>query len=100
MGDPRQCRARSLTEHEKLDQNVSDAEDAEHLYQLLEREIVPLWYDQDANRIPRRWVQRMKESIRIAGRQFTARRMLQNYVDRYYAPILRGDPFVDDPPLG
>lgn len=79
---------------------TADAEDAEHLYQLLEREIVPLWYDQDANRIPRRWVQRMKESIRIAGRQFTARRMLQNYVDRYYAPILRGDPFVDDPPLG
>ena len=36
----------------------------------------------------------------MAGRQFTARRMLQDYVDRYYAPILRGDPFVDDPPLG
>lgn len=79
---------------------TADAEDAEHLYQLIETEVVPLWYDKDANGIPRRWVQRMKESIRVAGRQFTARRMLRNYVDRYYAPILRGDPFVDDPPLG
>jgi starch phosphorylase len=79
---------------------TADAEDAEHLYRLLEDEVVPLWYDQDANGLPRRWVQRMKESIRVAGRQFTARRMLRNYVDRYYAPILRGDAFVDDPPLG
>src|ERR1019366_9165298 len=79
---------------------IADAEDAEHLYQLLEQDVVPLWYDQDTNGIPRRWVQRMKESIRVAGRQFTARRMLRNYVDRYYAPILRGDAFVDDPPLG
>jgi starch phosphorylase len=80
--------------------DAADAEDAQHLYQLIETEIVPLWYDQDANGLPRRWVQRMKESIRVAGRQFTARRMLRNYVDRYYAPILRCDPFVDDPPLG
>jgi len=78
----------------------ADAVDAEHLYQLLENEIVPLWYEQDADGIPRRWVQRMKEAIRVAGRKFTARRMLQDYVARYYAPILRGDAFVDDPPLG
>ncbi|HEY4100713.1 MAG TPA: alpha-glucan family phosphorylase [Gemmatimonadales bacterium] len=78
----------------------ADAADAANLYQLLENDIVPLWYDQDDNGIPRRWVQRMKEAIRVAGHQFTARRMLQDYVERYYAPILRGDPFVDDPPLG
>jgi starch phosphorylase len=78
----------------------ADAVDAESLYQLLEDEIVPLWYEKDADGIPRRWVQRMKESIRVAGRKFTARRMLQDYVARYYAPILRGDMFVDDPPLG
>ena len=77
----------------------ADAVDAEHLYQLLEKDVVPLWYDQDEQGIPRRWVQRMKESIRIAGRWFTARRMMQDYVNQYYAPILRGEPFVDDPPL-
>jgi starch phosphorylase len=81
------------------DADADDA-DAEQLYQLLEKEVVPLWYEQDEQGIPRRWVQRMKESIRVAGRRFTARRMMQEYVDRYYAPILRGDAFVDDPPLG
>ncbi|HEY4321613.1 MAG TPA: alpha-glucan family phosphorylase [Gemmatimonadales bacterium] len=77
----------------------ADAVDAEHLYQLLEQQVIPLWYEQDDAGIPRRWVQRMKESMRVAGRKFTARRMLQDYSNRYYAPILRGDPLVDDPPL-
>jgi starch phosphorylase len=77
----------------------ADAADAEHLYRLLENEIVPMWYDQDEAGVPLAWVQRMKESIRVAGRRFTSRRMLQEYTERYYAPILRGDPFDDDPPL-
>ena len=83
----------------KADEDA-DAVDGEHLYRLIENEVVPLWYEKDDNGIPRRWVQRMKESIAVAGRKFTARRMLRDYVARYYAPILRGDPFVDDPPLG
>ena len=77
-----------------------DAVDAEHLYRLLENEVVPLWYDRDDAGIPRAWVQRMKEAMRVAGKRFTARRMLQDYSERYYAPILRNDPFTDDPPTG
>lgn len=77
----------------------ADAADAEQLYRLLENEVVPMWYDQDEAGVPLAWVQRMKESIRVAGRRFTSRRMLQEYTERYYAPILRGDPFNDDPPL-
>ncbi len=78
----------------------ADAVDAERLFGLLEEEIVPMFYARDDHGIPRAWVQRMKESIRIAGRRFTTRRMLQDYTRQYYAPILRGDPFTDDPPLG
>ncbi len=78
----------------------ADEEDAEHLYQLLEDEIVPLWYDRDDRGIPRGWIRRMKEAIRVSGRHFTARRMLQDYARHYYAPILRNDPFTDDPPTG
>ncbi len=77
-----------------------DAADAEQLYRLLEQEVVPMWYDRDAHGVPRDWVRVMKEAIRVAGRHFTSRRMLQDYVTGYYAPILRGDPFSDDPPLG
>jgi starch phosphorylase len=77
----------------------ADEADAEQLYRLLEHEVVPMWYDQDERGVPQAWVQRMKEAIRVAGRRFTSRRMLQDYATRYYAPILRGDPFEDDPPL-
>ncbi|MEP6591194.1 MAG: alpha-glucan family phosphorylase [Gemmatimonadota bacterium] len=78
----------------------ADEADGEALYQLLEQDIVPLWYERDDKGIPRAWIQRMKEAMRVAGKRFTARRMLQDYTNQYYAPILRGDTFVDDPPLG
>jgi|CXWL01.1.fsa_nt_gi starch phosphorylase len=78
----------------------ADLADAEQLYRLLTEEVVPLWYDRDEHGIPRGWVQRMKSAIQVAGRRFSARRMLQDYANSYYAPILRGDPFPDDPPLG
>ena len=78
----------------------ADAVDAEHLYRLLEDEVVPMWYDRDSHGVPRAWMQRMKESIRVAGKRFTARRMLQEYAERYYAPILSKAPFTDDPPTG
>ena len=77
-----------------------DALDAEQLYQLLEQEVVPMWYDRDEHGVPRQWVRVMKEAIRTAGQQFTARRMVQDYVTRYYAPMLRGDVLSDDPPIG
>jgi starch phosphorylase len=78
----------------------ADAADAAQLYRLLEQEVVPMWYDRDEHGVPREWVRVMKEAIRVAGRRFSSRRMLQEYVTTYYAPILRGDPFTDDPPLG
>lgn len=81
------------------DPDAADAADAEQLYRLLEEEVVPLWYDRDDGDVPQKWVQRMKEAIRVSGRMFTSRRMVQDYTEHYYAPILRGDSFEDDPPL-
>lgn len=84
---------------EREDVALVDAADAAQLYRLLEEELVPMFYDRDAHGVPQRWVEVMKEAIRVSGQRFTSRRMLQDYVTRYYAPILRGDIFVDDPPL-
>jgi starch phosphorylase len=75
-----------------------DAFHAEQLYQLLEREIVPLFYDLDDQHVPTGWVQRMKHALAHAGQHFTARRMLQEYVCRFYLPVLTGAPATDDPP--
>ena len=40
----------------------------------------------------------MRNSIYVAGRQFTTRRMLQQYATEYYVPAMRGEPPADDPP--
>jgi starch phosphorylase len=76
----------------------TDADDAEHLYALLEEEIVPLFYERSAAGIPVGWVDRMKHAIREAGSQFTARRMVQQYTREWYIPGMRGEAFVADPP--
>jgi starch phosphorylase len=75
-----------------------DEWDAEHLYRLLEEQVVPLYYGHDDRGIPHGWVQKMKHAIRVAGQQFTSRRMLQNYARTYYVPAMQGNPEPDDPP--
>lgn len=75
-----------------------DARDHEALFRLLEREVVPAFYDRDERGIPHGWVRRMKESVRVAGRDFTTGRMVQEYAERYYAPALQGLTEGDDPP--
>ncbi len=72
-----------------VDEDVQDSADAESLYQILENEIIPLYYnDRDANDVPVKWVQRMKESMRTITPQFSTRRMLKEYVDRLYLPAM------------
>ncbi len=76
-----------------------DAADARALYELLEAQIVPLFYDRDAQGVPRGWVEKMKQALRSAGARFTAQRMVRQYLLEYYAPALRGEsPTPDDPP--
>jgi hypothetical protein len=40
----------------------------------------------------------MRHAIRLAGARFGARRMMQDYVQEYYAPAIHGDGLADDPP--
>lgn len=68
------------------DQGAQDAADADALYRLLETEVVPAFYERDAQEIPRRWVHMVKESIRTVAPQFCTRRMLKEYVERMYLP--------------
>jgi starch phosphorylase len=63
---------------------AQDARDAAALYDLLEREVVPAFYDRDAGGVPRAWLARVKASLHMAVSRFTARRMLAEYVARAY----------------
>ena len=61
------------------------------LYRLLEEQVVPLYYTRNAAGVPLGWVEKMRHALRLAGRRFTARRMVQDYVQEYYAPAIRGE---------
>ena len=63
--------------------------DAASLYDILENEIVPLYYDQrSADDLPADWIAWMKENIRTLGGQFSTRRMLKEYMTEMYEPAL------------
>jgi starch phosphorylase len=68
---------------------ADDPAEAEALYRLLEREVVPTFYDRDDSGLPRRWLAMMKASIRHVGARFSARRMLMEYYEQAYAPAAR-----------
>jgi starch phosphorylase len=61
-----------------------DKRDAETLYTLLETEVIPLFYDRDADGIPNRWCELIKEALVSCGPTFTATRMLADYRARIY----------------
>jgi len=82
------------------EEDDADAADAERLYNLLEEQVIPLYYNRDARGVPLGWVEKMRYSIRLGGARFTARRMMQEYVQKYYAPAFRGESSADDPPTG
>jgi starch phosphorylase len=68
---------------------VDDQAEAEGLYRLLEREVVPLFFKRDDNGIPQRWVEMMRASIRYVVTDFSARRMVTDYFEDTYAPGAR-----------
>jgi len=63
-----------------------DAAEAEMLYTLLEREIVPEFYDRGADGIPARWVARIRESIASLAPRFSANRAVREYTEKLYLP--------------
>ncbi|OUL24266.1 alpha-glucan phosphorylase [Nostoc sp. T09] len=68
------------------DQELQDRIDSRSLYQLLEEEIVPLYYDQNSQGVPQRWVQMMKASIKTNSPLFNTDRMIADYVSQVYVP--------------
>ena len=76
----------------------ADATDASQFYRLLEEQIVPLYYTRNSAGVPLGWVEKMRHALRLAGSRFTARRMVQDYVQEHYTPAMRGDNSGDDPP--
>ena len=67
---------------------ADDVAEAESLYRLLEREVVPAYFEREDG-LPRRWLRMMRASIRRVGTEFAARRMVLDYFERAYGPAAR-----------
>jgi starch phosphorylase len=63
-----------------------DAVEADALYDLLEREVIPEFYTRDASGIPTAWVQRMRESMAQLTPRFSSNRTVREYTEQHYLP--------------
>ena len=80
IGDERRCKT----------QLQQDRYEADAIYELLEKQIAPLFYQRDRNGLPQRWVKLMQNSLKTVGCAFSANRMVGEYVRDYYLPAHRG----------
>jgi len=68
------------------DLNFQDEVESRALYDLLEKEIVPLFYTRSSDGLPRRWIAHMKASMSAICPTFNTNRMVLNYMEAAYAP--------------
>lgn len=66
------------------DKEKEDEQDAGSLYDLLEKQIVPLYYERDRAGIPQGWIRMVKQAMRSVAPAFCARRMMKEYTQRLY----------------
>jgi starch phosphorylase len=68
------------------DPDHRDETEARALYDIIESEIVPRFYDVDGDGLPQRWIQMMRETVAGLGPKVLASRMVRDYVTKLYAP--------------
>jgi starch phosphorylase len=66
-----------------------DQVDAAEIYRTLEEEIIPLFYDVSEEGVPNGWVRVMKASIKSTAARFSARRMVKEYIEKFYSVALK-----------
>ncbi len=77
-----------------------DEVEADSLFEILERQIVPLYYERRNERFHREWVQRIKESLSSLGPKVQASRMVRDYVETLYEPIAARADAMSEPDHG
>jgi glycogen phosphorylase len=69
------------------DNKVQRRRDADSLYEKLEGEVVPIYYDRDGSGIPRAWLKRMKRALVSLVWRYSAARMVKDYMEHAYLPV-------------
>ena len=61
-----------------------DLTDAESLYRVLEEEVVPLYYEREADGLPHKWIAMMKRAMQTLGPDYNSDRMVDEYARKIY----------------
>ncbi len=70
------------------DQTYQDEVESTALFDLLENEIVPTFYERSSDDVPREWTRIMKNSMRTVNAEFNTNRMVEEYTERFYIPCV------------
>jgi starch phosphorylase len=73
---------------EYIDSTYQDATESQALYNVLENSVIPCFYEEREGELPKRWIQMMKASMKMAMKDFCSLRMVGEYEERYYIPII------------
>lgn len=71
---------------EYSNEDYEDGVESEALYNLLEKYVVPLFYERDEENLPRRWIAKMKASMKRLCPVYNSNRMVMEYAERFYLP--------------
>ncbi len=82
------------------DQALQDEHDNARLLNLLEQEILPLFFERDADGLPHGWLQRVMHSLESIPPVFDSTRMVEQYRDHAYLPLARADAALEADPEG
>ena len=68
----------------RLEPEVQDEFDSFSIYEILKHEIVPLYFDQDGDGVPKRWIERVRRSLLTIGPVYNTSRMVADYAGEFY----------------
>jgi len=74
---------------EYKDERLQDDIESKALYDLLEREIIPMFYNRGRDGLPREWIKMMKDCMMQIGQSMSSHRMLMDYSNHFYFPALK-----------
>jgi len=71
------------------DNDYQDFVESQILYNILEKEIIPLFYDRGHGNLPREWIRKMKNGLKLLAPIYSAHRMVEDYVQQAYLPAYK-----------
>src|SRR5258705_2866038 len=86
-------------EYPESQEELQDTIEAKALYNLLEQDVVPLFYERSRDGLPREWISRVKSSMKKLAPFFNTTRMVIEYTQKYYMPAYEGYLHLTQPDL-